>query len=53
VDQSTNGTFVTSEEGKEAFVRRDSLALQGRGMIALGKLPAANASDAIRYQIED
>ena len=53
VDQSTNGTFVTSEEGKEAFVRRDSVALQGRGMIGLGKLPDANASDAIRYQLED
>ena len=53
VDQSTNGTFVTSEQGKEAFVRRDSVALQGKGMIGLGKLPDANASDAIRYQLED
>jgi hypothetical protein len=53
VDQSTNGTFVTSQDGKEAFVRRDSVALQGQGMIGLGKLPEANASDAIRYQLED
>jgi len=53
VDQSTNGTFVTSQDGKEAFVRRDSVALQGKGMIGLGKLPEANASDAIRYQLED
>ena len=53
VDQSTNGTFVTSQDGKEAFVRRDSLALQGKGMIGLGKLPEANAPDAIRYQLED
>lgn len=53
IDQSTNGTFVTSEEGKEAFVRRDSVALQGKGLIGLGRLPEAAALDAIRYQIED
>jgi adenylate cyclase len=53
VDQSTNGTFVTSQDGKEAFVRRDSVTLQGKGLIGLGKLPEANASDAIRYQLEE
>jgi hypothetical protein len=53
IDQSTNGTFVTSQEGKEAFVRRDSVILQGKGMIGLGKLPEANATDAIRYQLEE
>jgi class 3 adenylate cyclase len=53
VDQSTNGTFVTSPEGKEAFVRRDSVALSGKGMIGLGRLPEANAADTIRYQLED
>ena len=30
-----------------------SVALQGMGLIGLGKLPDANASDAIRYQLED
>jgi len=53
VDQSTNGTFVTSEGGKEAFVRRDSVALQGQGLIGLGRLPDETAPDAIRYQLED
>ena len=53
IDQSKNGTFVTSDEGKEAFVRRDSVALQGKGLIGLGRLPEAAALDAIRYQIED
>jgi class 3 adenylate cyclase len=53
VDQSTNGTFVTSQDGKEAFVRRDSVALQGKGMIGLGKLPEATAPDSIRYLLED
>ena len=53
VDQSTNGTFVTNQDGKEAFVRRDSIVLQGRGYIGLGKAPDPNAIDAIRYQLED
>jgi adenylate cyclase len=53
VDQSTNGSFVTSDEGKEAFVRRDSVILQGRGLIGLGKLPDASAPDAIRYQLDE
>jgi Adenylate cyclase, family 3 (some proteins contain HAMP domain) len=54
IDQSTNGSFVVSQEdGKEAFVRRDSVILQGKGLIGLGKLPDANAADVIRYQLED
>ena len=53
VDQSTNGTFVTNEEGKESFVRRDSVALQGAGMIGLGHLPETSSKDVIRYQLED
>jgi hypothetical protein len=53
VDQSTNGSFVINQEGRESFVRRDSVPLQGRGFIGLGKLPEANATDAIRYQLED
>ena len=53
VDQSTNGSFVTSDQGKEASVRRDSVILQGQGLIGLGKLPDASAPDAIRYQLED
>jgi hypothetical protein len=53
VDQSTNGSFVTTAEGRESFVRRDSVALQGRGLIGLGHLPGANSPDAIRYQLEE
>ncbi len=53
IDQSTNGTFVTGQDGKESFVRRDSVALQGQGLIGLGKLPEANAPDAIQYQLEE
>jgi len=53
VDQSTNGSFVRTPEGKEVFVRRDSVPLQGRGLIGLGRLPEVNAADAIRYSLEE
>jgi pSer/pThr/pTyr-binding forkhead associated (FHA) protein len=53
VDQSTNGSFVTAQDGQEAFVRRDSVALQGQGLIGLGHLPEAGSPDAIRYSVED
>ena len=53
VDQSTNGTFVTNQEGKEAFVRRDSVILQGKGLHRARQVARANASDAIRYQLEE
>jgi adenylate cyclase len=53
IDQSTNGTFVTTQEGRESFARRDSVTLEGRGMIGLGRLPEPNAQDAIHYRLED
>ncbi len=53
IDQSTNGTFVLYADGKEAFVRRDSITLLGAGCIGLGKLPDPNAQDVIRYALEE
>jgi hypothetical protein len=53
IDQSTNGSFVTTQDGKEAFVRRDSVALQGSGLIGLGHLPEPNAPESILYRLED
>jgi hypothetical protein len=53
VDQSTNGSFVTTQDGKEAFVRRDSVALTGSGLIGLGRLPEQTSPEAIRYTIEE
>ena len=49
IDQSTNGTFVRPQNGEEAFVRRDSLPLKGRGLIGLGKLPEGDSPQTIRY----
>ena len=53
IDQSTNGTFVRAQDGEEAFVRRDSLTIKGRGMIGLGKLPEGDSPQTIRFICEE
>jgi class 3 adenylate cyclase len=53
IDQSTNGTFVTTKEGEEAFVRRDSMQLKGEGQIGFGRVPETGSSLTLRYACED
>lgn len=53
VDQSTNGTFVTTGEGEEAFVRRDSMQLKGEGMIGFGRVPESGSSLTLRFACEE
>jgi adenylate cyclase len=53
VDQSTNGTFVTSDEGEESFVRRDSMPLKGDGMIGFGRAPEGSSPLTLRFSSED
>jgi len=52
VDQSTNGTFLEDEQGRESFVRRDSTELKGEGVIGLGKAARPGTSLAIHYSCE-
>ncbi|MDH3325455.1 MAG: FHA domain-containing protein [Gammaproteobacteria bacterium] len=37
IDQSTNGTFVKTAEGREVYLRREEIPLVGRGSISLGE----------------
>ena len=37
IDQSTNGTFVKTQGGKEVYVQMEELPLSGSGFISLGK----------------
>lgn len=52
IDQSTNGTFVLTDEGEESFVRRDSMQLKGSGVFGLGRSPE-NQGQVIRYICEE
>jgi FHA domain len=53
VDQSTNGTFVQTADGAEAFIRRGSLQLKGQGMIGLGRRPKQGSPHTIRFTCEE
>jgi adenylate cyclase len=53
IDQSTNGTFVQTSDGEEAFVRRDCLQIKGEGMIGLGRLPDRDSPQTIRFICEE
>ena len=37
IDQSTNGTFIKTQGGKEVYVQGEELPLSGSGFISLGK----------------
>ncbi|MEO0617008.1 MAG: adenylate/guanylate cyclase domain-containing protein [Pseudomonadota bacterium] len=52
VDESTNGSFVVTIDGLESFVRRDSMQLQGEGVIGLGKVAKPGTSLAVHYLLE-
>ena len=53
IDESTNGTFVQTEDGEEFFVRRDSTQLTGTGVIGLGRIAQPGTSLAVHYAVED
>ncbi len=49
IDQSTNGTFVKTPEGKEVYLRREELPLWGEGSISLGEVFAPGNAHLINY----
>jgi adenylate cyclase len=53
IDQSTNGTFLQNAQGEETFVRRDSIALAGEGIIGLGRVENPGTPLAIHFICED
>jgi len=48
-DQSTNGTFIKTQEGQAVFLRREELTLFGVGFISLGKKVDLNDDDIIQF----
>lgn len=52
-DQSSNGTFVKTDDGENIFLRRQELMLWGSGYIGLGEEVAGEGGDGvIRYVCE-
>lgn len=50
-DQSTNGTFVVTADGKQVFLKREELPLWETGLISLGEEPRADGSLSIRFRV--
>jgi adenylate cyclase len=51
-DQSTNGTFVFTQDGREIYLHREELWLQGAGRISLGRVLSADAPEAVHFICE-
>ena len=49
IDQSTNGTFVRTHDGRETYLRREEFILWGDGVIGLEKTYAKTPEDQIRF----
>ncbi len=49
-DQSSNGTYVQDQEGKDLYLRREEIPLIGEGSISLGAPAAENKKHVIRYR---
>ena len=52
IDQSTNGTFVKTQGGKEVYVQSEALPLSGSGFISLGKAVSIDNEHLIYYSCQ-
>ena len=52
IDQSTNGTFVKPQGGKEVYVQSEALPLSGSGFISLGKAVSVDNEHLIYYSCQ-
>jgi len=52
VDQSTNGTHVSIENGEDAFLRREEMPLHGKGRISLGKAFNEGPTEVVTFAHE-
>ncbi|MEE8387015.1 MAG: adenylate/guanylate cyclase domain-containing protein [Acidiferrobacterales bacterium] len=49
IDQSTNGTYVKTNDGKVVYIRREELPLWGSGEIGLGEATSEDNQNLIRF----
>ena len=52
VDLSTNGTYVTHEDGVETVLRRDQVLLRGRGTLSFGHSANAPGAEVVAFVCE-
>lgn len=47
IDQSTNGTYIFTEDGRKSFIHREEFPLSGSGSISLGHDTEGDAASAL------
>lgn len=52
IDQSTNGTYVLTDDDQETFLHHEEIILRGKGIISLGRSIAAAGSKLIYFSAE-
>ncbi len=52
IDHSTNGTFMMTDDGKGANLKRSETVLEGRGIITLGRKVSPDSPKAIRFSLK-
>lgn len=52
-DQSTNGSFILSDDGKTTYLKREELILSGHGTISLGESVKPGGEYLIRYSVDE
>jgi class 3 adenylate cyclase len=50
IDQSTNGTFLTTEKQAEILVHHQEVLLFGRGMLSFGTPASAKGAEILRFE---
>jgi pSer/pThr/pTyr-binding forkhead associated (FHA) protein len=50
IDHSTNGTYISMDNGEKFFAHREEIHMHGQGMISLGKDVSKSVSDLIQYK---
>ena len=51
IDQSLNGTYLRRQGMAEVALRREEIALEGSGLIGLGKTPADAPQLCVRFTV--
>lgn len=51
VDQSSSGTYISTHDGYEFFMRRESVLLTGSGTISPAMPPTARQAEVIPYEV--
>lgn len=51
VDQSTNGTYIRTDDGRVCYLVREEMILPGSGTISLGRHYSGSSADLVEYTI--